>query len=193
VTLFLTHLHTSAESTQSLLDNLLLWARARGGTLNVKSSQFSLNDVVETVLTGLTSQAEAKDVTLEVSATAEDHVCGDVHLTQTILRNLVANAIKFTPSGGKVSIAARTDVTSGRFELEVVDTGIGMDEKRLAAVLDPERASTRPGTAGEAGSGLGLTLVRELTARLGGDLRAQSEVDRGTRITVSLPSGSELT
>ena len=112
-------------------------------------------------------------------------VYADFAAVQAVLRNLLGNAVKFTLPGGRVTIAAQA--AGGMTEISVDDTGVGIPESRLASLFEiiPDRSTT--GTAGEAGTGLGLILCQDLIERSGGRIAVESRLGRGSRFTVALP------
>ena len=117
-------------------------------------------------------------------------VYADLAAAQAVLRNLLGNALKFTAPGGRVTIGARA--AAGMAEISVEDTGVGIPESRLAGlfVVAPNRSTT--GTAGEAGTGLGLILCHDLVERSGGRILVESRLGRGSRFTVALPCDPPL-
>jgi signal transduction histidine kinase len=117
-----------------------------------------------------------------MSCSPQLHYRTDSNFLRVILRNLVQNAIKFTPDGGEVSVRAETD-TAQRLTLRVSDTGPGMDAAQLAQLLSTE--NNKP-TAGDPAHGLGLRLTQEFVAKLGGALTVTSEPGQGSVFTVVL-------
>jgi len=111
-------------------------------------------------------------------------VNADESALNTILRNLVSNAIKFTPSGGTVSIDA--EVIEDKMFIHIKDTGTGISENKLKTLFSLEKKSEK-GTDGEKGTGLGLTLVKELVELNKGDIDAESIMNKGSQFTISLP------
>lgn len=112
-------------------------------------------------------------------------VFGNEAMLQTILRNLVGNALKFSPASGRVSVTA--DGTDTGIFLEVRDNGIGMDAELLSRLFKHGLNVKRPGTAGEKGTGLGLLLCDAFVRRRGGRIGVESEPGKGSRFRVILP------
>lgn len=179
------HMKTTASETYGLLDNLLLWARSRRGALEPVWDTVDLGREVESVADSFAAQSRSKEVTVLTEAPPNLVLTSDADLLRTILRNLIGNAIKFTPTGGSVTVRARA---TGPNECAIVveDTGVGMDRERQETLFDLDRVRSRPGTAGETGNGLGLILVRELAHRLGGTISVDSSPGEGTSIAVTL-------
>ncbi|MDP3176606.1 MAG: ATP-binding protein, partial [Spirochaetaceae bacterium] len=105
-----------------------------------------------------------------------------------VFRNLLANAVKFTPAGGSVRVEAF--LADGMVEVAVIDTGRGMDEAQVALLNGGKPMDSALGTAGEKGTGLGLSLCRVFLERQGGGLRVESESGSGSRFVVRFPAGS---
>lgn len=171
----------SLAGTQSLLENLFSFAEAQQSASD-PSSQTELLSAVQTVVDQWSGPALAKQITLTAAGEAV-LARSDGEAVLTVLRNLVGNAVKFTPPGGTVRVTAGAEGTRAWFQ--VADTGIGMETE--TPVL--KARTSRPGTAGERGSGFGLVLVRELVAKWGGELEIDSSPGAGTRIRVSFVRG----
>ncbi|MBX0292772.1 tetratricopeptide repeat-containing sensor histidine kinase [Hymenobacter sp. HSC-4F20] len=186
----------SAHQLNHLLDNLLNWAVNQTGELAFRPERLSAIELLVQALELYANTAEAKQITLQLEAPPELAVWADAHMTQTVLRNLVGNALKFTPSGGTICLRAKALPGSG-VQLSVADSGTGMAASQVAAVLTdtgPSRPLKRePGS----GTGLGLLLCRAFMHRQGGSLDIKSAPGQGTTVSVTLPaargrSGSEL-
>lgn len=106
-------------------------------------------------------------------------------MVDLVIRNLVSNAMKFTPNGGTVTVTVAAE--NGRCMFSVQDTGRGIPNEQIAKLLDPDTTMTTPGTNNEKGTGLGLVICTEMISMLNGTIDIQSELDQGTVFTVSLP------
>jgi signal transduction histidine kinase len=174
----------------ALLDNLLDWARTQAGPVAVRPQAVRPVALLTSIFNLYKPIAEAKGVTLMVdTAVAEALVdfASDPALLLAILRNLTANAVKFTPSGGTVRLGAVARVGGGTC-FTVADTGIGLAPAALARALAGGEVASTPGTAGEPGTGLGLPVVVRFVALLGGTIHAESTVGAGTRWAVAVPN-----
>jgi len=175
----------AAQQAHRLMDDLFTWASLQMDSAEVATAPVLLQPLIESAVEGCGAAAGRKGVTLAVD-------CGDAEvethgtMLATILRNLTANAVKFTPEGGRVTIAARAE-EDGRVALSVADTGVGMTPETIDRLVRLEQRVTTVGTAGEKGSGLGLLLCRDLAARLGTALAVDSTAGEGTRFTLRLP------
>ncbi|MCX7869369.1 MAG: HAMP domain-containing histidine kinase, partial [Terrimicrobiaceae bacterium] len=131
--------------------------------------------------------ARRKGVTLRVSVNSEAEVMTDASKMQVVFRNLLTNAVKFTPSGGEVNVTARRE---GNYWITVVaDSGVGMEPERAAALFSGDGSvQSTPGTASERGLGLGTEICREFVKTCGGTITAESQPGAGTKVFVALPA-----
>lgn len=171
-------------TTLSLLDNLLYWIRNQMAGEDIAKVKFVLNDLVQEVLEAHKVAAAQKAVLLINQVSSQIHLMADYEMMKIVLRNLVSNAIKFTPKHGTVLLSA--DVEAGQVIIKVIDTGVGMSSAVLSKIEEKQYYSGK-GTANEKGSGFGLILVRDLLEKHQGDLRIQSSPGRGSTFIISLP------
>ena len=177
-------IQTSSKSAFSLLENLLLWARSQTNDLNVKLIDISLNQLILFTIPIINANAFKKNISIETELIEEDTVFADEFFLNTILRNLLTNAIKFTYPNGKIIIS--TKKVEGYIEISVTDTGTGIDSKNLENLFRIDSKISKTGTNNERGSGLGLILCKEFVEKQGGKIRATSELGKGSRFTFSL-------
>lgn len=178
----LASLHDEAARVGRLIADLESLARAEAAALSLERARVDLAAVARDVAAELANAFRAKGVTLEL-AFASAEVDGDSDRLGQVARNLIANALKFTPAGGRVRVATGRD-GPGAF-LEVADTGPGIAPEDLPHVF--ERFWRGRDAAGVPGSGIGLTVARELARAHGGDIAVTSERGRGTAFRVTLP------
>jgi anti-sigma regulatory factor (Ser/Thr protein kinase) len=131
------------------------------------------------------SHAEQKQITLHQSIPDTLTVYADPNMLNTVIRNLVANALKFTEVGGSIEIAAQQKAQY--VEISVTDTGVGIPEEHLPDLFRIDVKVSTPGTAGERGTGLGLPLCRDLIEKNGGTIEVESEPGKGTTFRFTLP------
>lgn len=168
-----------------LIDNLLKWACSRMGQMPYEPRKIAVRELLEENTAVFHPTLRAKDIRLELDVSAETTCRADPRMLATIVRNLISNALKFTPSGGAITVrmirgAHRT------VHLVVTDSGIGMSKELRDHLESVGSIPARPGTQGEIGGGLGLALCRELATRLGASLFIESEVGSGTSVTLEL-------
>jgi len=154
--------------------------------MQVRVEEFSVHDVCEGLINMFRPMAEKKNIDLRGQVDLEVPLLGQyVIKLQQILSNLVSNAIKFTPEGGRVLLTAESDPM--HVILTVTDTGVGIAPEDQELVFEKFRQAGNPLTREHAGTGLGLSIVRELSKLLGGEVTLQSELGRGSSFTVCLP------
>ena len=177
----------TAQHVGALVDNLLDWARLQGGTVSSRPVRFRAAVALHSVVQLYAPVAQHKGIAVEINAEDEAWVWADLNLLTSVLRNLLANAIKFTPVGGAVAVTARATPTGVR--LSVQDNGRGMPADALALAMKAENAASQPGTGGEPGTGLGLPLCRHFVALMGGELRGEPNAPgSGMRFWFELPT-----
>ncbi len=179
---FLQHAQAGALRLQALVDDLLELAAVEKGYLHLAFVPVGLDDAAATVLDELHPLIERQAIDVSSSGPTV-HVRADRDRLLQVIRNLVENAIKYTPSGRKVELTTRAEGDRGI--LEVVDEGRGIDEQLLAHVFDPFFRA--PGLDDRSGSGLGLAIARRFVLAMGGRIAVSSELEKGTRFTVELP------
>jgi signal transduction histidine kinase len=180
------NIQTSGEKLLNLINDILDLAKIEAGKMQVRLEDFSVQDVCEGVLNMFRPLAEKKNIDLRGQVDAGiPTMRQDVIKFQQILHNLLSNAIKFTPEGGRVLLRAEADPQF--LVLTVQDTGVGIVPEEQELVFEKFRQSGNPLTREHAGTGLGLSIVREISKLLGGDVRLQSELGRGSTFTVRLP------
>jgi signal transduction histidine kinase len=177
---------TELTYTTSLMENLLQWARSQMRADSVKPQVIDLSVLIEEVTRLLRLQAEAKEISVHLAGDPAVIAFADKDMVNLIVRNLLSNAIKYTPDQGTIEIGARKK--DSVVELFVQDTGMGISADALRKI-EGNNFYTTKGTAGEAGTGLGLMLCREFAVRNGGELLIESRPNEGSLFTVRLPSG----
>lgn len=175
----------TASKLTGLLDNLLNWALAQKGSMPYQPREISLKKSIQENIELYEEAAALKGISLEYEV--EDHIAlyADDRAVNTVLRNLINNAIKFTDTGGKVLISSNASEDS--VNIEVRDNGLGMKEEQLSSIFDLGTKRSK-GTAGEKGTGLGLTLCKDLITLNKGNIRVESAFGEGTTVHVRLPS-----
>ncbi|MCB9383265.1 MAG: response regulator [Bryobacterales bacterium] len=193
-------LASSGGDLLDLLNDLLDLSRAEAGKLDVLEERANLPELLERVRSQFAALAGAKKVELRLTIDQDLRwIVADPRRLRQVLWNLVSNALKFTDQGW-VAIRARVcnppeglSTPSGKnwLELCVEDTGPGMDATQIEHICSPYKNLERHVRSGQAGTGLGLAVVREIASALGGDLKVRSEVGRGSRFCVRTPVGAD--
>ena len=179
--------HALAETDRmdSVLSNLLLVARLDAGQLRVAREPFDLSATIVETAERFRARAASEGITLEVSASDGLPALGDPEKTGQILAALLDNALRFTPAEGTITVAGRSDGSWS--EVTITDTGPGFALKHLPHVFDRfyRALAARP----RGGTGLGLTIARDLARSQGGDLCAQNAEGGGARFCLEVPRG----
>jgi signal transduction histidine kinase len=183
----ITSLQESSRAAVALLDNLLYWGRSQADELVVSPENFSINQLVLDVESLYMHMATQKEVVLRSTVFPGTFVYADRALVNIVIRNLVSNAIKFTPGGGTVTIQAQPEADHVR--ISVTDTGIGIKPEILEQFRKSGELRITIGTENEIGTGLGLQLVSDLVSRNGGTLKIDSTLRKGSTFTFTLPGG----
>ena len=170
--------------TYKMLDNLLQWSKIQTGHIELLPEKFNLSKELASTINILTHTAKNKDIEIINKIDENINLTADRNILQTILRNLVSNAIKFTKSGGSVSIL--TKETDSSIEIAVKDTGIGMSNKIMETIFQIDSNYSTKGTENEEGSGLGLILCKEMIELHKGTIKVESEEGKGSTFTVVL-------
>ncbi len=180
----------SARQTELLVEDLLTWGRLQMEQVGIRTTRFRPYESAEKVCGPLQAAAALKNITLENNIPRDLAIQADANMVETVFRNLVSNAIKFTPDAGKVRIEARR---RGEFvELAVEDNGVGMAPETMDKIFSLHVKHTTRGTAGEPGTGLGLAVCREFVERNGGTIGVESQPGGGSKFNVCLPVSEEV-
>jgi PAS domain S-box-containing protein len=185
-------LHVSAERLHALLENLLTWSRLQRGAMQQQPEPIQLSDIAEENIDLFAPKAEQKKIVLTRTVPEHLWVYADYGMINTVVRNLISNALKFTPVGGRIEVSAQecNDIV----EVSVSDSGIGIYPGDLPKLFRIDVQYTHLGTDGEKGTGLGLILCQELVERNSGRIWVESTVGTGTTFRFTLPcQQSEIT
>ncbi len=177
------------KSAADLIDNLLYWGRSQGNQLHFKPELVSLHEILDETIALFIEIAKQKSIKLSYSDEEDTHAFIDKVLMQIVFRNIISNALKFTNSGGIVSLKTQADPqTSERIILSVEDDGVGMDRAVIDNLLENKEIISTAGTANEHGTGLGLRLCYDLIKINKGEMRIESTPGKGTTILLFLPA-----
>lgn len=181
----------TSEQLNRLLENLLSWARSQQGKVKFNPERNDIGALINTVVMLLDSSAKKKSIGIHKACQIESPIIIDANMINTVIRNLVSNAIKFTSERGTITISARETATSddGKAVLvSVKDTGIGMTAEETEKLFKIDKVFSKPGTNEEKGTGLGLILCKEFVERHGGRIWVESECGKGTCFKFTIPS-----
>ena len=182
------NINESATNLFNLLENLLFWARSNTQKLKFNPAPVQLSAIVRNTFLLNRLSAQQKNISLKTEVTDDINVYADLQMLTLIFRNLVSNAIKFTPENGNITISASNKGSTA--EVSVTDTGIGIDPAEQKKLFAMETHFTTFGTNNETGSGLGLILVKEFIEKNNGKITLVSEPNKGSTFTFSVPNSN---
>jgi two-component system, sensor histidine kinase and response regulator len=174
------------EATLNLLDNLLGWAKNQKKKVEPKKLQIKILDEIKQIEYLYKASFNKKDITFKIDCGDDVLALADNELINLALRNLVSNAIKFTPRGGSIFITGEN--YKNNVLIAVRDTGIGISKEDQLKILTPDTFYTKNGTENESGSGIGLKLVNEFIKLMGGELKIESSTGFGSKFYFTLPA-----
>jgi signal transduction histidine kinase len=184
-------IYDASKQAYSLLENLLVWAQSQNGSIEFKPEIFNLKELIIEIINFVESQSLRKKINI-INAINEDIlVFADSNMMNTILRNLLVNAIKFTHPGGKIAIIATS--YPDHTQIAITDTGIGMNEETLNSLFRNDSQISTQGTENEKGTGLGLILCKEFIEKHRGKIWAKSKPDEGSVFYFTIPKKSSKT
>lgn len=181
---YLKAIKDSTESTYKLIENLLEWSRLQSGKMKYNPALQNMFTIVEDSRILLNQVANLKNINLRNKLGHDSFIWGDDNMLQSLIQNLISNAIKFTPSGGSIEISENQ--FDNYTEYIVSDTGVGIKEADIDKLFRIDVSFTTIGTQQEKGTGLGLALCKEIVNIHGGDISLTSKVGVGTQIIFTL-------
>ncbi len=184
-------LRNSAGAIYNLLVNLLFWAKNESGETFFIKDEIVLNDIVEDVLALFIPNMEVKNIELIDKTDKEYCISADEHMLNTIIRNLVSNAIKYSKEGGKIILDTKEVIgKSGnmfvRFSVE--DKGIGIAKENISKIFSSKELFSTYGTNNEKGTGIGIILIKDFVERHDGYMEIESDRGKGTKVSVFFPA-----
>lgn len=189
---FLTRIAEQSERLNSLIQDLLQLARIESGRESFNIARLNVHEAIQEVLEGQQPIAGSHELTLTFEPGPLDlHALADARGLRTILENLIGNAIKYTPAGGRVTVRWGTAGTQVR--IDVIDTGVGIPKDHLSRIFERFYRVDEARSRDAGGTGLGLAIVKHLTQVLGGRVTVESQVGRGSTFTIFLPLAGPAT
>lgn len=188
---YINSLRESSNRLHSLLDNLLVWARLNLGKIKCQKAPNDVNSLIKYELELLSDLIEKKKLSIVIKDLEQAVQNIDENIFRIIFRNLMSNAIKFSPEGAKIEVTLEN--FSDKFKIVVKDQGIGMPKEVIDSLKNRTMVVSQPGTANEKGNGLGLSIVSDLVEQHGGSLDITAETNVGTAISVILDCSNNIT
>ena len=183
---FIGIIHESSKHGFDLLENLLQWSRSQTGRIAFLPEVVSLKDIIKGCVDLLKTTADKKGIKIYTDMNDDLEVFGDIEMLSTVFRNLISNAIKFTPQGGRIKIKARQ--SNKTVAVSVIDTGVGIPEEKIPDLFRIDKQVSTFGTGNEKGTGLGLILCKEFIDKHRGKIKVSSERKNGSEFKVLLPA-----
>ncbi len=182
---FLDIINTTSVNTHKLLENILTWSKTQTGQILFKPEECSVEKIFKENINQLRGSLKQKNIKISYKINKET-IYADKNLLNTILRNLLTNAIKFTHNGGKIILSTENDNLNTI--ISVKDNGVGMNKEQLQKLFQLNKYTTTKGTNNETGSGLGLFLCKELIEKHKGKIWVESKEYVGSTFFVSIPN-----
>jgi CheY-like chemotaxis protein len=179
-------MRNSVTNLYRLLENLLHWSKMKQGLIPFVPSVIKLRPAVDESLSIMVELAREKGIEIICRIPDGLEISADSNMLQTVIRNLVSNALKFTSAGGSITVKAKITNDNG-VEISVTDSGIGMNRELINNLFHIDARVARRGTAGESSTGLGLILCKEFIEKHGGTLLVESEEGKGSTFAFTIP------
>lgn len=187
---FFENLHILADRTFTLLENLLMWSRSQLGKLEIDKKEIELYKIVNEVADLYEENFNSKNIQFINEIPQDLKVKADLNIVQTVLRNLINNAIKFSHSGGNITVSNTVKVNKlnnfKNYIISVKDKGVGIPKNKIEKIFNFDNDYTTLGTASEKGTGLGLILCKELIEKNGGEIWIESKKGEGSEFYFTL-------
>jgi len=175
----------SAINLYRLLDNLLEWSRVQRGVLGFNPVVLTVRTVVNKSLEPVMESSIKKEIMIACDIPEDITITADAHMFETVIRNLVTNAIKYTERGGAINISSKFS-NNDFLEISIRDNGIGISPQMHKSIFFPDSSTNRPGTEGEPSTGLGLIICKEFVEKHGGHIWVESEEGAGSTFHFTL-------
>jgi len=187
IQVFSVQMKDSASNLYHLLENLLHWSRMQQGLIPFEPKEMELSPIIKVSIDILLESAKNKGIEITSDIPNKTEVFADENMLQTIIRNLVSNAVKFTPKGGFIRVSAKA-TGDKNIEISIKDTGIGMNQAMVDNLFRLDVQTSRKGTEGEPSTGLGLLLCLEFIEKHGGKIWVESTEGVGSTFYFTVPS-----
>lgn len=180
---------SSANKSFMLLSDLLEWSRSQSNKIQIHKESIHVNKIIASAIDLSSEKIDEKKLQYSLNCNEELFVNSDKYILSTVIRNLVSNAIKFSNTGGSIKISCSKisidEITKG-VEIVVKDTGVGMSLDTLNTLFKIDKTVSTKGTIGEMGTGIGLILCKEFLEKIEGEIKVESEVNKGSVFKVLL-------
>lgn len=182
---FIQILYESSKRLNDLLENLLLWSKNQSEKLTYKPETINIQTIISEIISLNELQLKSKDITIDTTLKGSNNVYADPNMIHTILRNLIANAIKFSEPLSKIRIHYIR--TENDFTIHVIDSGQGIPEKYIPKLFTADQTALEEIHQGKKGSGLGLKLCHDFVTKHKGEIKVNSKLDEGSDFYFTIP------
>ncbi|MGD1840801.1 MAG: tetratricopeptide repeat protein [Thermonemataceae bacterium] len=183
---FAQKIDASVINLKNLLENLLQWARSQTGNMDFEPEKVALQEILEETYQVLGDTAKNKLIGLHIIIEGEPVAFADKNMMRFVIRNIVSNAIKFTPKGGMITTTIKR--AEHQVIVDITDNGVGMSEEVMGKLFRLDVSQSQKGTDDESGTGLGLILCQEFVKKNGGEITVHSVLNEGTTFSFTVPS-----
>lgn len=180
------NIHSSTVKIYNLLENLLMWSRSQLNRIKITPTFYNLSNQIYQVISLLDDSASVKNIKLIFDENKEIIIFADMQMIETVLRNLISNAIKFSSENENIKIELLED--DDKEICSITDLGVGMTSEQISNLFKLDKVTSTLGTQGEAGTGLGLNLCLDFLEKNGGTIWVKSTPGKGSTFYFSLPS-----
>ncbi len=187
---YVANIQEASKNTLNLVNSLLDWTRLQTGRIDIVPETINASYLVKKTIVILSGTAMQKGLTLTSHVDESIYITADENILSQVFNNLVSNAIKFTPKGGRIDIYANKIEDQQKVQFIVKDTGVGVEEKDIPKLFLVDKKFTTLGTDGERGTGLGLSLVKEIITKHNGEISVKSKLGQGTEFIFTIPISS---
>ncbi len=187
---YISFIQESAKNMLNLVNSLLDWTRLQTGRIKFEPKRLNAGPLVNNSIGMLNGTAMQKNINLVSNVDMNVYVHADENLLLQVFNNLISNAIKFTKPGGSIEVSAKPVPEKNSVEFCVADTGVGIKPEDMEKLFRVDSKFTLEGTAGEKGSGLGLSLVYDIVKKHGGEIWVKSKYGKGSRFYFTIPASS---
>ena len=184
---YIDEVYNSISGMYELAEKLLDWSRLQIGRQGFRIASIKLFNFIDDIVSTLSNNAKLKNINLINDLNPDDKVYADDPMLRTLFHNLISNSIKFTNSGGSITIKSKQE-DGDKLLVSVIDTGIGISEENISRLFKIEDSFSTPGTNKENGTGLGLLLCKDIAEKHGSELIVQSIPGKGTTFSIRLNS-----
>jgi ligand-binding sensor domain-containing protein/signal transduction histidine kinase len=175
----------SSKNLFKLLENLLEWARSQTGSIKYQPEEFFINELIASNISLVESLVQDKKLEIKQNLKRKIKIFADKNMINTVIRNLISNAIKFTDVGGiTIEVVQDEDKT----KTSITDTGVGISQDNIGKIFEVMSSKSTQGIRGESGTGLGLIICKEFIEKQGGTIAAISEVGKGSTFYFTIPN-----